>query len=244
MKKLLVLFVTLSVSVLTAQESVLLRLNYEKGATYGTTMIIKQEMGTVMSMEMNIDVEALITDVKEDSYECKMSFSRMTMDMLQGGTAINYDSTKSDDELDATGKMMKKQMAPMLKAVMFAKGNNRGEIEEMKIEPNVPGMEDMVNKSSQVVYPEEVVKVGSSWTMKRDEKGMKMNFTYTIKSITNDKVILDISGDVSGMATGKISGDMEIEKSSGIPLDSNIDMNMNVSGQELVSNISMKMNKK
>ncbi|WP_439131928.1 DUF6263 family protein [Polaribacter sp.] len=244
MKKLLVLFLTLYVNVFTAQESVVLRMNYEKGAVYENTMTIKQEMGAAMSMGMTIIVDSKIVDVQGDSYESEMKFTKMTMDMLQGGNVLSYDSTKSDDELDAGGKMMKMQVAPMLKAVMYAKGNDRGEVNEIRVEPNVPGMEDMANQSSSVVYPEEAVKVGSTWTMEKEEKGMKMNFIYTVKEITEDKVIVVVSGDVGGMATGKIKGNLEIEKSSGLPLDSKIDMEMNVNGQEVASKVTMKMTKK
>jgi hypothetical protein len=164
--------------------------------------------------------------------------------MLQGGQVMSFDSTKSDEELDDTGKMMKAQMGPMLSALIYAKGNNLGEMLEVKVEPSIPGVEDMAKQSSNVVYPTEAVSVGSTWTMTKEEKGMKMDFLYTVKSISSDKVVLDLSGDVSGMATGKISGNMNIDKASGIPENSTIDMNMSVSGQELKSKITMTMVKK
>jgi len=132
----------------------------------------------------------------------------------------------------------------MLEALMYAKGNNLGEVLEIKIEPNVMGMEDIAKQSSSVVYPTEAVKVGDSWNMIKEEKGMKMNFVYTVKSINENNVILDLSGEVSGMATGKITGDLEIDKESGVPLDSNINMLMTVNGQEMTSKVKMKMTKK
>ncbi|MGJ8761962.1 MAG: DUF6263 family protein [Polaribacter sp.] len=244
MKKLLILFLAISANLSLAQDAALLRLNYEKGATYDVEMNISQEMGTVMSMGMLINMDIKVLDVKDDTYDSEMKFTKMTMDMLQGGQAMSFDSTKSDEELDDTGKMMKAQMGPMLSALIYAKGNNLGEILEVKVEPSIPGVEDMAKQSSNVVYPTEAVSVGSTWTMTKEEKGMKMDFLYTVKSISNDKVVLDLSGDVSGMATGKISGNMNIDKASGIPENSTIDMNMSVSGQELKSKITMTMVKK
>ncbi|AUC23699.1 hypothetical protein BTO15_17065 [Polaribacter sejongensis] len=244
MKKLLILFLVISANLSFAQDAALLRLNYEKGATYDVEMNISQEMGTVMSMGMLINMDIKVLDVNGDTYDSEMKFTKMTMDMLQGGQVMSFDSTKSDEELDETGKMMKAQMGPMLSALISAKGNNLGEILEVKVEPSIPGVEDMAKQSSNVVYPTEAVSVGSTWTMTKEEKGMKMDFLYTVKSISSDKIVLDLSGDVSGMATGKISGNMNIDKASGIPENSTIDMNMSVSGQELKSTIKMTMVKK
>lgn len=244
MKKLLILFLVISANFSLAQDSVLLRLNYEKGANYGVSMEISQNMGAVMSMGMTINMDIKIIDVTEDTYDSEMRFTSMTMDMLQGGNVMSFDSSKSDDELDETGKMMKAQMGPMLKAVVFAKGNNLGEVIEAKVEPNVMGMEDLANQSSNVVYPKEAIKVGSTWSTSKNQKGMVMDFIYTVKSITKENINLDLSGKVSGMATGTISGSMIIERKSGIPLDSQINMDMSVSGQELKTKVSMIMAKK
>lgn len=244
MKKLLILFLVVTANLSFAQDAVLLRLNYEKGATYDVAMNISQEMGAVMSMGMVMNMDIKVIDVKDDTYDSEMKFTKMTMDMLQGGKVMSFDSSKSDEELDEAGKMMKAQMGPMLGAVISAKGNNLGQILEVKVAPSVPGVEDMAKQSSNVVYPKEAIRVGSTWTMTKEEKGMKMDFLYTVKSIDSDKIVLDITGDVSGMATGKISGNMNIDKASGIPKNSLIDMNMSVSGQELKSKITMTMVKK
>lgn len=244
MKKLLILFLLIYANISVAQESVLLRLNYEKGATYDVSMKMTQNMGAIMSTGISINMDIKILDVKEDTYDSEMKFTKMSMNVLQGGNVMSFDSTKNEDELNDTDKMMKAQMGPMLEAVVFAKGNNLGEVLEVSVNPNVPGMEDIANQSSNVVYPKEAVKVGSTWTMTRDDKGMKMDFIYKVKSILKDKLILDLSGDVSGMASGKINGNMDINRKSGIPLNTSINMTLSVSGQELKSNVTMTMSKK
>jgi|TARA_B100000767_G_scaffold190458_1_gene177741 hypothetical protein len=244
MKKLLILFLVIYANISVAQESVLLRLNYEKGATYDVSMKMTQNMGAIMSTGISINMDIKILDVKEDTYDSEMKFTKMSMNVLQGGNVMSFDSTKNEDELNDTDKMMKAQMGPMLEAVVFAKGNNLGEVLEVSVNPNVPGMEDIANQSSNVVYPKEAVKVGSTWTMTRDDKGMKMDFIYKVKSILKDKLILDLSGDVSGMASGKINGNMDINRKSGIPLNTSINMILSVSGQELKSNVTMTMSKK
>ena len=244
MKKLLILFLVISANLVQAQDSVLLRLNYEKGATYGVTMDMSQDMGAVMSMGMTINMDIKVLDVTEDTYNSEMKFSKISMDMLQGGQTMSFDSTQSVDELDEMGKKIKSQMDPMLKAVVYAKGNNSGEVLEARVEPNVIGMEDLANQSSNVVYPKEALKVGSTWSTSKDQKGMVMDYIYTVKSISKENVVLDLSGKVSGMAAGTISGSIIIERASGIPVDSKINMDMSVSGQDMKTKVSMVMAKK
>ena len=48
-----------------AQEAVLLRLNCEKGVIYDISMKSSQEMGTVMSMGMTLDMSVKILEVKD-----------------------------------------------------------------------------------------------------------------------------------------------------------------------------------
>lgn len=244
MKKTLIFLMLAVGTVSIAQESFKLRLNYNKGDVYVASMEMSQDMGLVMSMGMNVDMNIEITEVNGDTYISEMKFEKIKMDMVQGGTTINFDSSVSEDKLDETGKMMKTQMDPMLKAVITAKGNNLGEVLEMKVEPNVPGMSDMGNQATNVAYPKEAIQVGSTWTAKKNEKGMVLDFVYTVKSITKNQVNLEISGKVSGIATGTITGTMEIDKLSGVPMTSLIDMDLKISGQDMESKVMLKMKKK
>lgn len=205
-------------------------------------MTMSQEMGTVMSMGMNMDMDINVIDATEDTNTSEMRITKMTMDMLQGGNVMSFDSSKSDEELDPTALMMKTQMALMLEAVLTAKGNDLGEVLEVTAEPNVPGMTDFANQSN-VVYPEEALKVGSTWAFQKNEKGMVLDFVYKVTSILKDKVGLEITGTSIGMATGDIIGTMEIDRKSGVPLNSNIDMALSVQGQEMNSKVTMTMTK-
>jgi len=243
MKKLLILFVMAFAINVTAQESTLLRLNYKKGDSYIMNMKMSQDMGTMMSMDMAINISQKITSVTGDKFVSEMKITKMTMDMGQGGNNMSFDSTKSDDELDATGKQMKAQMGPMLDAIITSKGNNLGKVLETTVVPNTPGTSDLAKQSNSVEYPVEAVKVGRSWNMTKDEKGMKMDFVYIVKSITGTTVLLDISGEVSGAASGKITGSMVINKKSGVPTSSKIDMDMSVQGMALKTNMVMTMTK-
>ena len=233
MKKLLFLFLAITANTIFAQDEVLLRLNYENNATYSTKTIVSQEMGAMMSMEMTMDMEMEVTAVENENYDTKTKFTNMSMEMLQGGNLMTFDSSKSDEELDAAGKMMKSQMGPMLEAVIYSKVTTLGKASVVSIEPMIPGVEDIASQSSAVVYPKEAVKVGSTWTMFREEKGMKMDFLYTVQSISKENVLVDVSGEVSGMGSGKITGNVTIDRVSGIPIKSLVEMNLSVAEQKL-----------
>ena len=243
MKKLIILFVMALAMNVSAQESVLLRLNYKKGDSYMMKMKMSQDMGTMMSMDMNMSMKQDITSVTGDTYVSQMKIAKISTDISQGGMNMSYDSTKSDDELDAGGKAMKGQMGPMLNAVITVKGNSIGEIFETTVEPSVPGTQDLTEQSNNVVYPKKALRVGDTWKMTKSNKGMDINFVYKVKSITKEVVLLDISGTVGGIAEGTITGDMNVDRKSGVPLISNVNMNMTVQGQEMITKMTATMTK-
>lgn len=242
MKKFLVVLL-LSVSAISmSQEKVLLRLNYKKGDMYSTKMNMHQLMGAgLMEMNMSMVMNQKIVNVLDANtkYESEMKIASIKMDMMQSGIQMAYDSSKKDEELDQGAQMMKNQMEPMLKAVIKTKGNNLGEIFETKVEPNLATASEFANQSSNVVYPKNSVKVGDTWTMNKSSKGMNLNFVYKVNTIEAKKVTLGVTGKVIGMATGDIKGSMEVDKKSGIPLVSKINMTMKVQGQDLESKLTM-----
>ena len=240
MKKLLAVLLLGLTIVSVGQEKVLLRLNYEKGDVYEMNMKMTQNMGVgVMSMNTTMTMSQEIKDVSDKEYESTMKITKMVMDMSQGGMQMSYDSSKKGEELDQAGKMMKAQMEPMLKATITAKGDKLGKILETKVVPNIPGASDLTKQSSNVTYPEKAVAVGDTWSMIKDSKGMKFNFVYKVTSISSKSVLLNVSGKVEGIATGDITGSMRIDRKSGVPVNSKIDMIIQIQGQELKTNVEM-----
>lgn len=244
MKKIILALLLGVTMVSVGQEKVLLRLNYEKGDAYEMNMKMTQDMGATMSMSSNMTMLQNVKSVSGDEYEIDSKITKIVMNMSQGGMQMSYDSSKKEEELDETGKMMKTQMGPMLQAVITTKSNSLGKVIETKVVPNVPGASDLTQQSNSVVYPEKAVILGDTWSMTKDSKGMKFNFIYKVKAITLKNVSLDISGTVEGLATGNITGFMNVDKKSGLPLTSKINMAMKIQGQDLKTNINMTMVKK
>ncbi|QTD38233.1 hypothetical protein JL193_02700 [Polaribacter batillariae] len=243
MKKLLILFVLATAFNATAQETALLRLNYAKGDTYKIDMKVTQNAGAAMSSTIKMTMKQDIASVTGDLFTSNMKIEKMSMDMMQGGQIMSYNSSTKEEDLDQMGKMLATQMKPFLKAKFTTKGNNRGEVLETTVTPNVPGAEDMLKQSGNVIYPKEAVKVGTEWSMDKNEKGMELKFNYKVVEITANNVKLEVTGTVGGMATGTISGNMNVDRKSGIPSNSKIDMKMTVQGQEILTGVESSMTK-
>ena len=237
MKKMLLLFVTSMVLTSTAQEKVTLRYNFKEGDVYEVKMIMKQEVGAFMAQTTDIVMSQKTVSASGDMFTVESKIEKMKMDMIQGTNIVSFDSTKSDEELDETGKMMKAQVGPFLTATITNKMNSLGEVTEVVVEPQIAGIEEMTKQSSSVVYPEEAISVGSSWDITKSENGMDIKIIYTVKEITKTNILFSISGAISGMASGSVDGKMNVDRSSGVPLSSEMSMKMNVQGQEM--NISV-----
>lgn len=244
MKKIVTLLFLAMTLVSTAQESVLLRLNYSKGDTYLIEMNMKQNMaGGAMVTDMKMDMSTVIKDVKGKVFDTQMKFQKMVMNMGQGTMQMSYDSSKKEEDLDEMGKQLSTRFGPILKASFIGKMNNLGKVLEMKVEPSIPGANEMASQSNGVEYPEEAVKVGSSWIVNKEQQGMKTDMTYTVKSITATVVTLDLVGKITGVGEGTLSGSVEVDRKSGVPTKSVITSDMSAMGQKIKSDITVLMKK-
>ena len=236
MKKVLIALLVITTLSATAQESVLLRLNYTKGDSFLVTTESNQSMGTQGGMNMKMTMGMIVADVVEENIKTESQITSIVMDMMQGGMTMNFDSNKSDEELDQMGQMLKSQFAPMMEAVIYNTLDYRGNMIATKFEPAIPGIEQMINNRSMnaINYPEEKVSVGSSWTSENENQGMKMTTKYTVSSISGGVVTLDVSGDMTGAAgTGTIKGKTTIDISTGISNNSEIEMTIATQGMNI-----------
>ncbi len=242
MKNLFTLLLLVVTTVSFAQESTLLRLNYNKGDKYIMEMDMKQNMGEgAMIMDMAMEMPMEVIDVNDGVYSSEIGFKSIKMYMEQAGMKVSYDSNLKEEDLDETAKMMSTQMKPMLETVLSSKTNIYGEVLEMKMLEGTGNADQFTSQAESVVYPKEAVTVGYSWTAEKDNNGMKINSTYTVKSINDKEVVIDVKGDISGSSTGSLTGAMNIDKVSGVPTLSTIDMNFEMMGQKVVTKVVIGM---
>jgi len=244
MKKVLIALLVITTLSATAQESVLLRLNYTKGDSFLVTTESNQSMGAQGGMNMKMTMGMIVADVEEGIIKTESQITSIVMNMMQGGMTMNYDSNKSDEELDQMGQMLKSQFAPMMEAVIYNTSDLQGNMIDTKLDPAIPGMEQITNRSMNTInYPKEKVSVGSSWTSENENQGMKMTTKYTVSSIADGLVSLDVSGDMSGAGTGTIKGKSTVEISSGISNNSEIEITIATQGMNITATTKITVSK-
>lgn len=242
MKKLfLSLFVLTSISV-AAQKSVLLRVNYQTGDTYAVNVTTTSDMGVTGFMNMGMDMKMKVNAVEDGLFKTESQIQSIRMSMEQGGMSMNYDSNKTEN-LDEMAKQMKMQFDPMMDAKIYTTVNELGATVDTRIEPAIAGMEQMAKNTGNISYPKEELSVGSSWTAIQEQEGMTMNLVYTVSSISNGTVVLDITGDVKGTGTGTIKGQATVDIKSGAQKNSELQIKINVQGTEVSTTVKTTMTK-
>ena len=233
MKKGILLTLLMMAFAATAQESVLLRLNYNKGDNYVTSIELKQSMGAQGGMSMTMFMNSNVSSVNDQSIMLESKVESVVINMNQGGMVMDYDSNKSSEELDQMGQMMKSQFDPILKATIYNSVDRYGNVLEVKVEPTLPGMEQFTGSQNAINFPEEEVSIGSSWESESENQGMKIVTKYTVANINDGMISLDIAGDVSGIGTGTLNGKSTVEISSGVQTNATIEMNLSAQGIEM-----------
>jgi|TARA_Y100000385_G_scaffold290474_1_gene363754 hypothetical protein len=229
---LLVLFVLTNL-VLSAQESVVLRLNFDAGDSYTTTVQLDQKMGAQGGMTMTMAMNSLVSNADSEAIALESKINSIVMNMDQGGMTMNYDSTKSDEELDQMGQMMKSQFDPLLKATIFNSMDLYGNVLETRMEPSLAGMEQFTVNQNAINFPKEAISVGSSWVSETSQQGMNVTTKYAVNTITDGMVLLDISGTVSGVGEGSLKGTSSVDISNGLQTNATVEMTVSVQGMEM-----------
>ncbi len=245
MKRILIALLVITSIAVSAQESVLLRLNYTEGDSYLMTVESKQGMGAQGGVNMKMNMGMIVSEVSGDNVKTESKILSVALDMMQGGMAMSYDSNKKDEELDQMGQMLKSQFDPMMNSIIYNSYDKLGNITETKVEPSVPGMNQLTEGSGSVIYPNEKISVGSSWSSNKDNQGMKTTTTYTVSQIKDGIVYLDITGNVSGAegVDGAVKGSSEIEVSTGLAKKTSIEIAISNQGMDITINSNITMTK-
>lgn len=226
----------------TTDGKVLLRLKPQKGEEQNMKMLMStaaEGINMTMAMEWNMKV----IDINENQYSYEMDFTKVNMDMDMMGQTMSYDSSKEPD--NEMAKAMETNMKPLLDGVAKLIMNQMGEVKSVDWgdmaaafqgqEPDMSGMN--------LALPKEAVGEGDSWETTREipnAPNTTMSMKMTVNKITTDDVIVDLEGELGGMAPGKISGQYQIDKKTSFTKTGNMKIDMDVAGKTTTVNTTFK----
>jgi len=237
MKKVL-LALLLCVSILGfSQDKVLLRLNYEKGDNYEIKTVMNQDMGELMDMGISMTMNLSVTNVEDDNIVTEATFSKIKMTMDYMGQSMVYDSTMDESEMDEFAKGAHSEMKKLMETVMIIENDKLGNIKDTEIKTGLADVSSFKDNMSGMVYPEEAVEVGSKWSASKEQKGMSIESTYEVTSITEDTVEIKVTGTIAGASEGTLNGKSSIEIKTGNVIKSEVNMTFSIEGQEVKSDV-------
>ncbi|WP_299104844.1 DUF6263 family protein [uncultured Tenacibaculum sp.] len=201
---------------------------------------MKQNMIGMMDLDINMDMSMKVTGFENDYYSTEMKFTHATIDMMAQGKTIKYDSNVKEEDMNPFAKGAHVKMKPLLESVMGFTYDKLGEVKETKVISGTASADAFKENSNGIMYPKEAVEVGTAWKeSKTTGEGVKMNYEYKITAIDNDKVTIGISGTISEVGAGTLTGTAYIERKTGNVSNLTIDMNMDIMGQKMKQVLTM-----
>lgn len=237
----------------------------------GTKKTVDMQMNmSYMGIDMDMGMWATMTakNLRENGdVEVETEYTRITVKMNVMGQNVDYDS---DRDKDVSGDPMMAaygMMAQMLNKPVGMVMNDKGGVVEAPdmtalLGDSLAAMADGGEKNTDQMgqmfdnmfapFPENEVKTGDSWDKEAEIKSangpMKVKAKYTVDKITENEVVLKVSGDLSGdmvaegnsvSMSGTMDGSMTIDRKEG--WTSSVDMTQDISMSLMGQNVNMKL---
>ncbi len=248
MRKLLILLLAvISLNVTAQKDSVLLRLNPQRGSEYLQTM--KMEVNTPdIKMANTITMKSKVIDVQNDKVMLENHTKRIIFDTEMMDRKIYYDSDVPKENMDKTAQEIDKNMRELKDMVIVTTLNRQGKILNIK---GVTEQYKQMFKDNQysIEFPKKAVRVGSTWSdtsvqMKVQTMTLQLNNQYTVKDITDKTVVLTLktngaidmsekTEDEDAKMGFKVKGEMIIDRKTGQLMNSEIVSTMKMMEQDI-----------
>ncbi|WP_426430548.1 DUF6263 family protein [Winogradskyella sp. HB-48] len=244
MKKILVALLLCISTLAFSQEKTLLRLNYKKGDVYEIKTVMNQNMGEVMTMDMDMTMSLNVTEVKDNNITTEATFNHVKMSMESMGQKMAYDSNTKESEMDPFAQGAHAEMKKLIESVVLIENDTRGNITNTELKSGTADISAFKDNMGGMIYPEDPVEVGTTWSASKEQQGMTIESTYKVTAITDDTVELEVTGKITGTAEGTLDGKSNINKETGNVIKSEVNMAFTVEGQKVGSTITITSTKK
>lgn len=236
---LLLTFLGMSSLTVHAQKEVTVRLNPKTDVTYHTnikvTMMNMMEVqGQTMTMSQIMETKSSFTakevNDKEVTFEGQNDAIKLTISQM--GMKLTYDSEHPENNSPMLAGQTD-EFEKSIKKPYMAKYDLLGQ--ELKTED-----ESEMNQLGSVVLPlpDEPLKVGTTWTSKKENKvsstEISATMTYKVTKISKKSVEIEVNGTIDGdnETSGTYTGTATIDPNTGLVLNSSIKHNISLTISE------------
>lgn len=225
------------------EESVLLRLKYKKGDE--KTFVIEQNASgsAYVNIHFQTQIAFTVDSVIKNGTEIIMiaRLKSLKSDTKTGETIEHYDSNDKPQDMDEAAKEMDAKLQSSLNSYFDISFNDRGEVVK-PFSASLKGVgEPIAPTDVQLVYPEQKVKIGDTWSDERENKLLSTTnkFTYAISDITKDNVIIHVAALIQGFKSlakdANAEGEYIINRQNGQLISSRLDLPMMGGGRAVLS---------
>ncbi|MBC8320628.1 MAG: hypothetical protein H8E34_07890 [Bacteroidetes bacterium] len=249
----LISLLLLNISSTYAQKSIELKYNLNAGDKYMFVTDIEQDitfeaMGNTTTLEqlMSFQMTSLVNKIEVDEIFMEFIFDRIKMNQKIFGMELNYDSDDSSTFTSGMGAKIGEEFNKIIGASVKVVMDDNGNIKDMDLS-SITDNSDLTNNLSSgntyAVYPEGKVKVGESWATDikpLENSEMKVHMNYTLLKIARNHATIGVDGtltanEVAGKEislNGTTSGEMIVDRKTGILISSSIDMEIDMEMEE------------
>lgn len=218
------LFMLLSLSAM-AQESVDLKVSYQKGDRYRSKMVEKSSSMLAPIKSRTFYQTATVKEVSANGYKLEIDIDRVVIEGNNNGKPIHYDS--SVKELDASVKGLHSRYKSELYTVVAIAVNNKGKtLKKTKVKGLMPSAS--LCKTNLLELPNKPLAVGDEWDVGFSKNNMITAYVYTVTKITDTTISVALQGSQINEYTHKpqsfFDGTIELDKATGVPTKENINL--------------------
>lgn len=241
MKKIFTILCILLSVTLTAQETASLRLNLKKGDKYQTKIVKKLDFSTVKDIT---NFETLtVKEATEKGYKIQLNIDRIVINADKMGKPITYDSSTKEKDMIQEAKGLHTTVKPELNTVVNVAVNTNGKtLKTTKVSGQL-AVNMVKQKTNFINLPDTPVTIGSKWTQSLINGNVRVVYNYEVTKITPKIVHLSCVGEPLGKLKGTITGTIELNKETGVPIKKDMRFDLNLNGQIVQSNVVITIKK-
>lgn len=240
MKKIFTTLCILFSITLTAQEASL-QLNLKKGDKYHTKIVKKLDFSTVKDIT---NFETLtVKETTNKGFKIQLTIDRIVINVDKMGKPITYDSSIKEKDMIQEAKGLHSRVKPELNTVVSVDVNTNGKTFKTSKVSGQLAVSMVKQKTNFINLPETPVTIGSKWTQSLINGKVRVVYNYTVTKITPEIVYLNCIGEPLGKLKGTITGTIQLNRKTGVPIKKDMKFNLDLNGQIVKSNVVITIKK-